>query len=474
MTPQRAAPAWIDAHGSQRFVVAVSGGADSTALAISLSEAVRAAGFDPSRTMALAHFVHGTRSPEEHEADLDSVRSLAKRCGVPLIVGRWPRGLSPARGAHASESQTADKREPASPAPGGPEQGARERRYEFLRAACRCAGASVVCTAHTLDDQAETVLMRLLAGQEGILLAGIPPHTPLTPRVSVQRPFLGVDRAAVEAYLGSREARWTYDSTNSEVRLTRNLVRRVILPALEERWPAIRGDLVRLATAMRRVRERASASTAGVAIEQDGDSVSVRADAFVSLDTDARLELLYELIRRASVLTRRDRPSHRFFAPLLGDLQAGKPVRIASRGAVIELAFDRLRVARDIVPEYESGYLRTVAPGVPFTTGDGWTITPAGEMSTSAPGGVLHLYRIVRPVVVRSPRAGDCMAEDGRPVTDVLISLGVPKAVRPRVPILIDRKGIVAIIGSAIGFEDVIRSDLSESGEDLFMVVQHA
>jgi len=205
-----------------RFLVALSGGADSVALLAALREL--------GYPLVAAHFNHGWRG-EESERDQRFAQQLCERLAVELAVGRAgpPGGRRPG---------------------GGLEQAAREQRYAFLLAAARAAACTRVATGHTRDDQAETVVLRLLRGSGATGLAGIQPAR----ADGVVRPLLDLGRDDVLAYLDRRGLAWVEDSSNRDPRFRRNRLRLEVMPALRRLEP--RADEV-LATVAREMRARA-------------------------------------------------------------------------------------------------------------------------------------------------------------------------------------------------------------------------
>ena len=200
-------------------MVAASGGADSTALALVLAEL----GFE----IVLAHVHHGIRG-KAADADARFVRRLAKKLGVPFHLGRFD---VPAEAKRSGDSL---------------EMAARRVRREFLVLAAKREGIPVVATGHTADDQAETIMMRIARGTGIGGLAGIP-YSARVRRVVFARPLRDVSREDVEAYLLARGARWREDKTNAEDFALRNRVRHEILPLLERRLnPSVRRALLRL------------------------------------------------------------------------------------------------------------------------------------------------------------------------------------------------------------------------------------
>jgi len=212
----------------ERVLVAASGGADSTALLLALHELA-----DTLRIrLAMAHLHHGIRG-KEADGDAAFVRTLARRLHIPLIEGR-------------ADVPALARRKKISL-----EMAAREARYKFLVRAARQAGASVVATAHSADDQVETVLLRLARGAGLRGLAGIPSSTVLH-GLRLVRPMLTVSRPEIIAYLEARGAEWREDSTNREVLHLRNRVRHKVLPLLEQELnPDIRAAIQRTALLLR-------------------------------------------------------------------------------------------------------------------------------------------------------------------------------------------------------------------------------
>jgi tRNA(Ile)-lysidine synthase len=186
-------------------LVAVSGGADSVALLRAL-HAVRVAG--PGR-LIVAHFNHA-----EADGDEAFVVDLARLLDLNCLVGRSRRP----EGASLPLTRI--------------EERARHERYEFLHERAAHVGARYVATAHTADDQAETVLHRIVRGTGVAGLAGMRRVRPLCEGVALIRPLLGVRRAELATYLQSVGQSFREDATNAERRFTRNRLRHELLPQL--------------------------------------------------------------------------------------------------------------------------------------------------------------------------------------------------------------------------------------------------
>jgi tRNA(Ile)-lysidine synthase len=292
---------------SERLLVAVSGGADSVALLHLL--------LGLGQSVAVGHVHHGLRD----EADVDEafVASLAARVGVP----------------HASLRVDAAKRDGRSP-----EARARALRYAALTQLAAQLGCDAVATAHTLDDQAETVLLRQLRGTGLDGLAAIAPRLENPP---VVRPLLRARRGELRAYLEARELPWREDPSNRELAIPRNRLRAQVLPVLEEIHP---GALERLAELADRAREavearqeEVDAAVAQASRDEEG-GLRIDAGALTGLSATLRGAVLRALLRRAGLGERISRQhvgrSERFLIE-------------AHRGMALSLPGDRALVRRD-------------------------------------------------------------------------------------------------------------------------------
>lgn len=208
----------VPARG-ETLLVALSGGADSVALLDALVLLSRPRGF----RLVAAHLDHRLRPGSAQDAAFCA--ELCLRLGVPLRVG------------------AADVRARAERERGGLEQAARRERYAFLRAVRRQEQAAAIALAHTQDDQAETLLLRLLRGSGAQGLGAMRLHSG-----DLLRPLLGVSRQEVLDHLRERSLPWREDPTNADPALRRNRVRHELLPYLEQRFnPRVRATLARAA-----------------------------------------------------------------------------------------------------------------------------------------------------------------------------------------------------------------------------------
>lgn len=219
-----------------RICAAVSGGADSVALLLLLHDANALPRNALGVGLSAVHVHHGLRG-EEADTDLAFVQALCLQLEIPLHVYHASVPARVARSRGAGQYETI-------------EEAARNLRYQCFEQLIAEGHADSVLTAHTLDDQAETVLMKLLRGAWTEGLGGIHPvvAVPNASRPgSILRPLLSVRRAELKDFLGTRRQPWRTDSSNADQAFTRNRVRHHLLPILREFNPALDQALANLA-----------------------------------------------------------------------------------------------------------------------------------------------------------------------------------------------------------------------------------
>ena len=218
-------PGGVFDHG---VLAAISGGADSVAMLYLLIHELQASALPARGKLAVAHVNHGLRASDS-DGDAQFVQALAAEYRLPYFECRL-------------QVQT------DSP-PTLSENTARNFRYDFLRQQAERIGFRYLATAHTADDQTETVLHRIFRGTGLTGLAGIAPQRVLSPAVTLIRPLLHVRRKEIITYLESLGKGFREDKTNFENTFTRNRIRLQILPVLRTDFnPQIDEAVCRLAT----------------------------------------------------------------------------------------------------------------------------------------------------------------------------------------------------------------------------------
>jgi len=254
--------------GGETVLVGVSGGADSVALLHLLSSLAP----DWQLRLHVLHVDHQLRA--ESAADAVFVQALGARLGIPVDV------------ATVAVERC-----------GSLEAGAREARYAALAACAARVGADRIAVGHTADDQAETVLMRLLQGAGVRGLSGIPPV-----RGAIIRPLIEVRRSALEAELARAGLAWAQDETNRDPKFLRNRIRHELLPLLSDSYnPEVATALVRLASLAREtvgaLDQAAAAELERLAVWGDGGAI-VRLEALRALPRPVAAEVLRQAASR--------------------------------------------------------------------------------------------------------------------------------------------------------------------------------
>jgi tRNA(Ile)-lysidine synthase len=215
-----------------RLAVALSGGADSVALLRILA----ARGLELGLAVHAAHLHHGLRGAEA-DADLEFCRALAAKLGLPFHEARVDtRQEAPANLKSGKAAETI-------------EEAARRLRYQWFRLLMASGEIDAIATAHTLDDQAETVLAKFLRGAWTEGLSGIHPklETAGAGAGRIIRPLLGATHTEIEAYLRELGQDWRKDSSNRNLTFTRNRIRHELLPLLESWNPRLREHMAQMA-----------------------------------------------------------------------------------------------------------------------------------------------------------------------------------------------------------------------------------
>ena len=250
-------------RAGDRLAVAVSGGADSVALLCLLLELRSELGI----VLSVAHVNHKLRG-EESEEDERFVTKLARRCELELHTRAAPLDSDRDSGIEAA---------------------ARKLRYDFFRQLARENRAVKFATAHTLDDQAETVLLRILRGTGIRGLSGIHPRLVLGEEAAdeqpgrvfakVVRPLLQFRRGELREFLHQRGQAWREDSSNRDLGFLRNRVRHVLLPVLQENFGPVTvehlADLAEIARAEEEQWERIEHEVSAFGIDPAGEKSPV-------------------------------------------------------------------------------------------------------------------------------------------------------------------------------------------------------
>jgi tRNA(Ile)-lysidine synthase len=349
-------------------------------------------------------------------------------------------------------------------------------RYAALRALAASLGGGCIVTAHTEDDQAETVLLHLLRG------SGLDGLTGMRPRQGdLVRPFLAVSRAAIEAHCTAHDLRPRLDASNLSRAYRRNALRLDAIPLLEQFNPRLRPTLARTAAILARdaehLRTQAAAMLETLLMPCEPDTLGLDQARLAALDAAMRarvLRLTIERLRGApSGLSARQLASLDGLvcagrAGRRGDLPGGVQAEAAAgclllrvdggRGTQLPDAvplpvpgsarFGAWRLEAQLLPaqsEGEDGGVRDVAEAVGSSVHE----QPEGSLEVWCDGEAGGA-----PLVVRARRPGDRLRPRGlhgsKKVQDLLVDRKVPRAERDAVPIVVGPRGIIWVVGHAL------------------------
>ena len=235
-TGRRISRALVDAVGTgfgRPLLVAVSGGADSSALLLLLADTQGRHGW----RVRAAHVDHLIQSEQVRSEFRRAARDVAALAGTPIDV---IEADAPSEAARSSD---------------GLEAAARRVRYAALTRLAQDRGAPAVAVAHTQDDQAETVLLHILRGSGLDGLSGMLPRRPLEDGVVLVRPMLEVTRSETELVCDAYDWRPIHDPSNDQLEHTRNRIRQSLLPMMSEFNPNVAERLAQLARSVSSDRE---------------------------------------------------------------------------------------------------------------------------------------------------------------------------------------------------------------------------
>lgn len=432
------------------LVVALSGGADSTLLLDLLTRLP-----DYNLHLVAAHLNHCLRGAES-DADEEFCRSLAARYAIPY------------------ESRRIDVKMLASDNQLNLEDAGRRSRIEFLDEIRGTYGAAAVLLAHHADDQAETVLMRLLRGSGTTGLSGM---TYRNARGYV-RPLLDISRSEIERYLRRCGLEWREDASNSDTAYLRNRIRHELLPLLEGYNPSIRTCLAATASVLGGDEALLSELT------EQAFAGSCRMAEGMVVCSVGQLRTLNPALRR--------RVLRHAFKQLAGTLEGVSLRHIEAVGDLIDSdrPNSRLDLPQGIVAvrEYNALLLRAAdvdagvnsggaeswllitGPGsYPLPSGGSLTVELSGPAAFPPDSGTVYFdpARITFPWLVRTFRPGDRITPFGmsgrKKVKDVFIDRKVPTSERRRIPLLFRGDDLIWVAGVCVS--ELCRLDSSSDAK---------
>ena len=417
---------------------AVSGGADSVCLLHALYRLRSRLGF----SLAAAHFDHQLRG-EESRRDARFVEQFVSLCcgAQHLSDGRIlpPVSLYLGSGDVAGQARARGA---------GLEETAREMRYAFLRRAAAQAGADRIATAHTADDNAETILLHLTRGAGLRGLGGIPPR-----RGEIIRPLLTTTRREVEEYLAFYALPHMEDSSNLSDEFSRNRIRHQVIPVLEELSPGFLSRMEETAALLRADEDCLTGLARELAAQarpvEGGFSLDARALSSAPIPVSSRAVRLL-----LGQLWGGDQNCARVHLTAVLDLCRGSDPSAQihlPHNTLARRVYDRLELClrRD-----ESAPLSPAVLPLPGRlTWGGWLAVCRAERYEGGPQGPWEFWldREAAPsLTLRPRRTGDHLTPAGRPGKSLkkwMIQEKIPRHLRDTLPILDCRGAVAAAAG---------------------------
>jgi tRNA(Ile)-lysidine synthase len=418
-----------------RVIVAVSGGPDS----VCLLDALHRLSKDLEISLVVAHYNHGLREKED-EAETRLVEDMVESMNLPFETGK----------AYHLRGQGSSI-----------EEKARDARYGFLEEVRESHMAGKIALGHNLNDQAETVLMRIMRGSGPPGIAGIPP---VRDNVII-RPLIGVKRQEIMDYLKVRRIPYAFDSSNTDKRYLRNRIRLELLPMMQDYEPQVIDRLCRLADIIREEDLFIETMASGW-IDREAESaidggISVPLSSFVNLPGPLRNRVARHILKRIGRSIRKIGYDHIQAVLGLADGKGSQSMLDLPNGLRVRKIYDSLEFASGPAHEFHEYNYVIGSPGRYYLEAVDRIIL-LEEMGVKKvsfkdeAGDIAHLdaAKVRYPLIVRNFRPGDRIMPLGmkghKKVKDLFIDLKIPSDIRAMIPILTSRDRPVWVCGYRI------------------------
>jgi tRNA(Ile)-lysidine synthase len=419
-----------------RCVVGVSGGPDSVCLLDILHEL----GEELEIRLVVAHFDHGLREKED-EGETRFVRRLASSMALPFETEK---------ASLLREGITSSV-----------EERARNARYAFFEKLKDKLDAQKIALGHNLNDQAETVLMRLLRGSGPSGLTGIPPSRENT----IIRPLIEIKREEIESYLKARELSYVIDSSNLQTDYLRNKIRLELLPRLMEYQPRLIEHLGQLAHIMRSdntyLEDQAEDWVAREAEQRPEGGIWIPVQSFVELPEPVRNRVTRQLLRKIGKNLRRIDHGHIESVYMLGQGRNPQGILNLPNGLTVKRVYDRLAFMAGDADKPAEFYYRLNSVGTYYLEEIGRSITLVEmegdvDLNSTDQGWTAYLdaAKVQYPLILRTHRPGDRFVPLGmnghKKIKNFFIDLKIPSEIRASTPILVSQDTPVWVCGHRI------------------------
>lgn len=428
--------------------IAVSGGADSVSLLVSLARI-----FNKTIPLKVITINHNIRSEQESRGDAEFVKALCQKlalegANVSCKIVEFERNLISSQAAAVKT---------------GIEDSARSFRYKAFEKFIDEEGLCALCLAHTQNDQLETVLMRFLQGNDSDSVAAIP-YT----RGKYIRPLLDITRDEIERYLNELDLSWRTDNTNFDTKYLRNKIRNRLVPFLDEYFYGWQGAVLSGVEKSEMNRELISGLTDKVELFSKADTVYFKREDFDSAPDALKYQLL---LKGFNALGVSQRIPYAFLREVLTCFESA--AQTGPGGKILKKCFSDVEILlkKDIVLFEKAKKSNTDLVFFDIIEETGEYDFPFGKVEVFRKNtlyqlrinGLVMEHCFSLPVCIQNAQPGDCIqSSDGsmRKLSDIYSDWHVPAELRPMIPILLELKQNefmpTCIFGKMSGFKDWI------------------
>ena len=417
-------------------VVAVSGGPDSVCLLHLLYELRDHLKFD----LVVAHYDHGLR-PDEDEDETQFVRRLAESMNLPYETEK----------AHSLIGGDA----------ASIEEKARDARYAFLEKVMDSLQAQKIAMGHNLNDQAETVIMRLLRGSGPSGLSGIPPFR----ERKIIRPLIEIKREQILSYLTSRKLSYVLDSSNLETRYLRNEIRLKLMPLLLTYQPRLIEHLGQMADTLRNeseyLEQRAEDWVRKEAKLWSNGDVAIPISPFIRSPQPLRNRIIRQILKKVKKNLRRINRGHILDVNRLAEGPKPQSTLTLPGGIGVKKTYYKLLFSASLKEKTGPFYYRLDGPGTTYIREIDRSISlyeleNRGVFTREDSPWISYFDagKLTFPLIIRNFKPGDRFVPLGmtghKKVKDFFIDLKIPSETRRATPLLLSKDRPIWICGYRI------------------------
>jgi tRNA(Ile)-lysidine synthetase-like protein len=429
-----------------KIIIAFSGGPDSTALLYSLSYLKKEWRF----SLYCAYLNHGLRNTRELQKEINHIKKTCKQLQIKVFIQQLNQGELAEQARNCKRSI---------------EEIAREARYKFLYSLFNQHKCDYIALGHSFDDQIETILMRVFQGSGISGLSGIQQK-----RQNLLRPLLDCTRQEISDFLSQEKISYTIDSSNKSMRFLRNQVRHKLIPSISEVFPGFKKALFHFQTKINYVYDYIeSESQKQLVWSKTPKGLCIPFEVYLNSAPVLRLYSLYfhisELERQKSFLKKKRIPFN--FLRALVELESPYKNKIWLRGygIIVYTKNTKLFLERDVVVPRKKGYFIDVKLDTVYKIEGREAVFRC--YFTEDPS-VLSEFTLVKeeitmPLMLRSRKKGDKIdfGWGHKKIKKIFNEYKIPPTERNQIPILEDRKGVIAIIGMPFGLKNFFRKGVA-------------